>query len=150
MWPETVDLCTHFEKLSGVQGSEIRDYYLTEALLRMPAKEHYHEVVKKAVYDGQEQSQPGYITAVTKALLKDGAVEHAFKYFESEIGKLRSTVQKQEDFLVSLFDSVYGEIKTSEKDLTFDEYKARYLEMVRIGQACVQESFAVGQLNRVI
>lgn len=136
MWPETVDLCSHFDKLSGVQGSEIRDYYLAEALLQMPAKEHYHEVIKKAVYDGKELSQPGYITAATKALLKDGAVEHAFKYFESEIGKLRGTVQKQEDFLVSLFDSVYGELKTGDKDLTYEEYRARYLEMVRIGQAC--------------
>jgi|LauGreDrversion4_2_1035121.scaffolds.fasta_scaffold57892_3 hypothetical protein len=116
----------------------------------MPSKDHYHELIKKAVYDGQEHSGPAYITSMTKALLKDGAVDHAYKYFESEIGKLRDIQQKQEDFLLSLFDSVYGEIKVADAQLSFDEFRSRYLAMVKIGQSCVEESFAVNQLQRVI
>jgi hypothetical protein len=48
----------------------------------MPSSEHYYEMIKKAVYNGKEQTDAGYITAMTKAHLKDGAVDHAMRFFE--------------------------------------------------------------------
>ena len=110
MWPEIVDVCENYQALTGCQGSEIRDYYLSDTLLQMPSGE-YHELVKKAVYDSKEQQTAGYVTAMTKAHLKDGSVDHALRFFEAEIGKLRSLRTKREEFMISLFDSVYGEFK---------------------------------------
>ena len=43
----------------------------------MPSSEHYYELVKQAVFDGKEQSNAGYITAMTKAHFKDGSIDHA-------------------------------------------------------------------------
>jgi hypothetical protein len=45
---------------------------------------------------------------MTKAYLKDGNVDHALKFFEEGIQKLRDTKNVREDFLVSIYDSVYG------------------------------------------
>lgn len=49
----------------------------------MPTQSHYHEIIKNAVFDGQEQAgSPGYVTAMTKAHFKDGAIDHAIKFFD--------------------------------------------------------------------
>lgn len=41
------------------------------------------------MFDGKEETSAGYVTAMTKAHLKDGAVDHALKFFQSEVAKLR-------------------------------------------------------------
>lgn len=89
MWPEIVDACDNFEKLTGSVNNDIKNYYLSDTILQMPSSEHYYELVKKAVYDGQEKAgDAAYVTAMTKAHFKDGAIEHALKFFEQEIRKL--------------------------------------------------------------
>ena len=155
MWPEMIDLCSNFDRLSGnaaesLAQNDIKNYYFSDTLLQIPSKEHYHDLLKKAVFEGKEQSDAGYITAMTKAHLKDGAIDHAFKYFGTEFKKLREVRQKKEDFLVSMFDSVYGEIKAADAEISFEEYKEKYLDLIQVSNSCIHESFAVSQLNRVI
>ena len=109
MWPEIIDACENYTSLTGASSeSEIRSYYLAESLLSMPSKEHYHELLSKAVYNGKDLTgNAGYITNMTKAHLKDGAIDHAIKYFTGEVSKVKDLKKKREDVLVALFDSVY-------------------------------------------
>lgn len=80
---------------------------------------------------------------MTKAYLLDGSTEHAIKFFESEVQKLRDVKEKREEFLIALFDSAYGEVQNEKSGLTYEEYKDRYLDMIQISSKCVEESFAV-------
>ena len=86
MWPELIDICENFQKLTGTtandaQSNEIKNYYLSDTLLQMPTDLHYYELINKAIYDQKEQTSAGYITAMTKAHLKDGAIDHGLKFF---------------------------------------------------------------------
>ena len=88
MQAEIVDLCENFEQLSGQKQSqsEIKQYYLADTLLNVPSKDHYHTLIGQAVFEGKEDAtNAGYINAMTKAHLKDGAFEHAVKFFEGSL-----------------------------------------------------------------
>jgi hypothetical protein len=87
---------------------------------------------------------------MTKAHLKDGAVDHAIKFFENEVTKLGDIKAKREDFLLTMFDTVYGEVQGNLSKLTLEEYQNLYIDMIQISTNCVKESFAVSQLSRVI
>lgn len=67
---------------------------------------------------------------MTKAHLKDGAIDHAIKYFTEEVKKVSDIKKKREDILIALFDSVYGEVQAAEANLTYDEYKKKYLDTI--------------------
>ena len=116
----------------------------------MPSSEHYYELVKQAVFENKEQSGAGYITAMTKAHFKDGSVDHALRFFESEVAKLGDVTHKREDFLIAMFDSVFGEIQIENNNMSYEEYKTRYLEMLKLSSNCIRESFAVAQMQRII
>jgi hypothetical protein len=147
MYPEIIDACEHFKALTGSgASSEISQYYLSSALLDLPAKGHYINVVKNAVFHGNNEGSAGYITALTKAHLKDGAVEHSFKFFEAEVGKLRELKTKREDVLVSMFDSVYGEAGT----LSYDGFRDNYIQTMHVSENLLRESQAVSLLNNII
>jgi hypothetical protein len=109
----------------------------------MPSTEHYYELLKQAVYEGKEQSGAGYITAMTKAHLKDGAIDHALKFFESEVQKLGKVQEKREDLLIAMFDSVFGEVKAEESKMTYEQYKDKYLDMIQLSSTCLKEGYAV-------
>jgi hypothetical protein len=114
---------------------------------------HYFDLVKKAVYGNDEASSgasAGYITAMTKAYLKDGAVNHALKLFEEEVQKLRDLKQKREDILIAMFDSVFGEVHQAESQLSYEKYKSKYLDMIALGTDLMKESYTVNQLQRII
>ena len=87
MWPEIVDFCENYQKLTnGGQGSDIKSYYLSEALMQMSigkAEYFYYNLLEDAVFK-QEYSNdsPCYITSLTKAYFKDGNVDYALKFFE--------------------------------------------------------------------
>jgi hypothetical protein len=49
-----------------------------------------------------------------------------------------------------LFDTAYGEVKTEDSKLSFDEFKARYLDTINLSSNLLRESYAVNRLNRVI
>lgn len=106
--------------------------------------------MKKAVFDGKDESSAAYATAMTKAHFKDGSVDHALKFFEGELAKLREVKQKREDFLITLFDTVYGEVQAADSQLSYDEYKQKYLEMILLSNSAYKESYAVEQLQRVL
>lgn len=50
--------------------------------------------------------------------------------------------------MVSVFDSVYGE--ENAKDITYEQFKERYLEAIQLGNKCIKESYAVTLLQRII
>ena len=74
----------------------------------------------------------GYILNLTKAHLKDGAIDHAIKYFTEEVNKLSEVKTKREDVLIALFDSVYGEVLAKEANITYEEYKKKYLDTIML------------------
>ena len=85
MWAELIDACESFPALTGSssKSNEIVKYYLSDTLLQLPADKHYYELVQSAVFDGKDEASAAYVTAMTKAHLKDGSVDHALKFFES-------------------------------------------------------------------
>lgn len=85
MLPESIDLCSNFDQVVAAgDGSEVRNYYMAEALLKAPiGNEHYNSVMKKAVFeDASESNSLAYVNSMTKAYLKDGNAKHALTFFE--------------------------------------------------------------------
>lgn len=70
------------------------------------------------------------------------------KFFESNIKKLREVKKQREDYLITLYDSIYGE--ESSKTLTYEEFKNKYLKSIQMGNKSVKEAFAVMQIKRII
>lgn len=87
---------------------------------------------------------------MTKAHLKDGSVDHALKFFESQVAKLRDIKVKREDVLVALFDSAYAEVNQADANISFDEFKSRYLDILTLSNDLVRESYAVNTMSRVL
>lgn len=50
--------------------------------------------------------------------------------------------------MITLYDSIYGDI--SSKELTYEEFKDKYLQSVQIGNQSVKEAYVVGQIQRII
>jgi len=72
----------------------------------------------------------GYITNMTKAHLKDGAIDHAIKFFNEEVQSVTEIKRKREDVLIALFDSVYGDVEAADAQISYDEFKKRYLDTI--------------------
>jgi hypothetical protein len=87
---------------------------------------------------------------MTKAHLKDGSVDHALKFFESQVAKLRDIKVKREDVLVALFDSAYAEVNQADANISFDEFKNRYLDILTLSNDLLRESYAVNTMQRVL
>jgi hypothetical protein len=87
---------------------------------------------------------------MTKAHFKDGAVDHALKFFSAEISKLRDVKDQREEMLVALFDSAYSEVNAADANITYDEFKNRYLDIITLSTDLVRESYAVGVFQRVL
>lgn len=87
---------------------------------------------------------------MTKAHLKDGAVDHALKFFETEVAKLRDVKSKREEMLVAMFDSAYTEVNSADANITYTEFKNRYLDLINLSTDLVRESYAVNTLQRII
>lgn len=52
--------------------------------------------------------------------------------------------------MVTLFDTVYGEVSTAEASLPYEDFKSKYLDSIALSDNLIKESFAVDQLRRVI
>lgn len=87
---------------------------------------------------------------MTKALLKDGAIDHAIKFFSGEVQNVSDIKQKRENVLIALFDSVYGEVDAAEANISFEEFKKKYLDSILLSESLLRESYAVSHLQRVI
>ena len=57
---------------------------------------------------------------MTKAYFKDGNTDYALKFFSESVQKLGQIKNLREDFLISIYDSVYNQ---DNKDLSFEEFK---------------------------
>lgn len=77
------------------------------------------------MYQGQEELTPGYITAMTKAHFLDGAISHGIKFFAEKVQSLADVRKKREDYLVSMFDTAFGEYNANE--LSYGDFKKKYL-----------------------
>lgn len=69
---------------------------------------------------------------MTKAYLQDGSISHGVKFFHDSVKKLGSIRKSREDYLVSLFDDVFGE--EAAKDLTYDQFKDKYLQTILMSE----------------
>ncbi len=87
---------------------------------------------------------------MTKAHLKDGAVDHALKFFETEVSKLRDVKTKREEMLIAMYDSAFTEVNQADANITYEEFKNRYLSLITLSTDLVRESFAVNTLQRVL
>jgi hypothetical protein len=89
-------------------------------------------LLEEAVFSSNQNDNasvsPCYITQMTKAYFKDGNIDHALKFFEQNIKKLKDIKNTREEFLVSIFDSVYG--TDNSEELSFKDFKNRYLRSI--------------------
>ena len=111
---------------------------------------YYYNLIEDAVYPNITDPTPGYITAMTKAYFKDGNADHAINFFERKLDALRKLKTKREQFLVTMYDTVYGTEDASNKLLSYDEFKTKYYKMIELGNRSMKESYAVTQLQKVI
>jgi hypothetical protein len=56
--------------------------------------------------------------------------------------------EQREKVLVSVFDNVYGDKQTQK--LTYEEFKAKYLDSILLGNRLVKESYVVSTLQALI
>lgn len=72
-----MDFCDNYEKMvkgvtsdeNHISSSEIKNYYLSDALLSVPLKQnqdledhYFYDVIRDSVYGKQDSNDPGYIT----------------------------------------------------------------------------------------
>jgi hypothetical protein len=79
---------------------------------------------------------------MTKAHLKDGAIDHAIKFFTEEVSKLGNLKKKREDILIALFDSVYGDVQSADANLTYEAYKEKYIDTILLSQNLIRETYS--------
>ena len=81
---------------------------------------------------------------MTKAYFRDGSSEYALKFFQEKIQSLRTIKEQREKVLISIFDSVYGDEKPQK--IEFEEFKAKYLDSIILGNRLMKETFVVSKL----
>ena len=64
--------------------------------------------------------------------MKDGAVKQGLEWFEKKVGELREAKKKKEDFIVALWDAAYANDSSDKKDLSYEEFKEKYLQMMEL------------------
>ncbi len=87
---------------------------------------------------------------MTKAMFLDGSAQNAVKYFVDGVESMRELKEKREDVLVKLFDASYIEQNGNPENLTYDQFKLRYLNLIQYSEKILKESFAVSTLTRAI
>jgi hypothetical protein len=75
---------------------------------------YYYQIIQEAAYPEIATSEinSGYITAMTKAYFKDGNADKAIAFFEENLKHLKTTLNQREDYLATLFDTVYADVVT--------------------------------------
>ena len=79
---EAIDLATNFKDIVATPAEEIRQHYFADALLAMPSSGHYHSLLEEAVFAESDSKGLSFVSAMTKAFIKDGNAEHAFKFYD--------------------------------------------------------------------
>ena len=107
------------------------------------------EVVEKAVFNSQKDKDgAAYITSMLKAYLVDGAKDQGLKFFENSIQQRQEAKAKEEDHLVSLFDSTFGLDKST--NLTENEFKEKYLSLMLVRERIRNEAKAINTLEQML
>jgi len=165
MVAESVDLCQNFGRMvrgsgeAAVEKSEIRNYYMSDALLQVPldAKkdgggQHYYSLLERAVFEDKDSADSAaYLLSMTKAYLKDGNVDHALKFFEEGIQSRREIRQDQDDMLVSMFDSSFGLDKQSDREtFSLQTFAARFYHLMSARQKLKREARLVQILDSIL
>ena len=86
MLTELLDLCSNWSEYSYSNNTDIKSYYLTEALLQIKAKEEkgfYSNLIKKALKT--EEGTQMYTLSLMKAFLKEKEADAALNVYKSEI-----------------------------------------------------------------
>ena len=106
MVAETIDLCENFSTLvrdfdseADAKRSDIRSYYLSECLLENPeiaGDNNLNSLIKDAVFKDRKEGA-GFVSAMVKAYMKDGNIEHALSFFEQQIQSRRELKQNEEE-----------------------------------------------------
>ena len=107
---------------------------MSSALLNLPSPgegTYFYELIQKAVFNDQKDGL-AYLTAMTKAYFKDHSPDHALKFFEEGVGKLRNNKQEQDDYMVNMFDSLFGLDDQEKGAIDFDTFKQKYLNLIKI------------------
>lgn len=129
MWAEIIDLCDNYEQLTGNTSAneDVRNYYLSDALIQMPLGQgnHYYDLLQEAVFKETNQESACYITQMTKAYIQDGNSDHAVKFFNQSLKKLQELKENREEYLLNLYDAIFGESTT---ELSYEEFKEKYLK----------------------
>ena len=136
MLPESIDLCENYHTI--VKGyatqeqtklSDIRNYYMSDSLIQMKdLGVHYNELIEKAVFQDKKDGA-AYITSMTKAYFKDGSVDFALKFFETEIKKRKEIKVNQDEHLVKLFDSTFG---LADKGVNLESFTEKYASLMMV------------------
>lgn len=101
------------------------------------------------MFNGQENLlTPSFITNMTKAHLKDGAIPHAIRFFSQSIERLGEVKQKREDYLVSLFDEVFG--KEASEEMTYEKFRDRYIHAIQQTEQTIREARAYTSLREAV
>lgn len=155
MWPEVIDACHNFEQITGVsgEGSELIQQYLAGAILNMPKQNNnskrYESIVKETVFKNQDNLvTPSYITNMTKAYLKDGSIPHAVKFFSDSVQRLSQIKEVREDYLIKMFDQVFGKEET--QNMTLEKFKNRYAMAVQQSEQALREARAFTSLREAV
>jgi len=152
MQAEIIDLCHNYHSVvSGysdekqAQLSEIRNYYMSDALVSLPGTNNVHEILDKAVFEDKKDGA-AYTASMTKALFKDGSIDNALSFFESQIQKRREVKEDQEEHLVNLFDSTFGQ----EDQPSLDAFKQKYLSLMQVREQSHKEVQVINSLQEIL
>jgi hypothetical protein len=52
--------------------------------------------------------------------------------------------------LIAMYDSAYTEVNSADANITYTEFKNRYLDLISLSTDLVRESYAVNTLQRVL
>lgn len=140
---EVIDYC------SKQCTSQIKKYYLAEALLQMDKSKSgsYLEALKQANVVKEGQQTACEVTQGTKAVILDKGVKAGLDYFEKEYASLQKQNHARENMLVSMYDSVFD---SDRKKTSLKSFKKTFMRSSLVASKVASESYAVHQMTQVI
>lgn len=136
-----IDYCDNLSK------KELAKYYLTESLLYLPLKSGtYAGALEKANVFSADGKSAMHLTQRTKAVMLDKGPDAAVAFFQDEFAKLEEKAKQQKTLLVSLYDTLIG----SPENMSFQEFKDRYMHSQMLASRLAKESFVVNQMEKLL
>lgn len=127
---EVIDFCLHIN-----QASQIKEYYLSEALL--------HVAPQKVIPDSTENLSACTVTQGTKALFLQNKPEHALKFFKDNSANINKQCEAREKALVDFYDQIFNTKSSNNEDVSLKEFKTLYKRTQLKASRVAKEVFAV-------